>query len=462
MTLKETSPMEIRCFHLLREVAPHRRHLDALSRASRYKDPFSTFSFIENFSRHDGYYPNDKGAEPWFLIAFENGLPIGYLPMRRIPDRIFGFESGKIEFFATHDTGCPYLVCRPEDELRCGEAFLRYLLSRQSDWAWLDFHQQLQGSALFPPHGGIDLKKYEVRAWPTRESNVIDIQWKSLPEYFSALRGKFRTDLRKKLQTLIGEGDVSYVSSMDPKVTPVLFELLRTLERRTWRAGNRFAIDSHPDRVEYFRSLLSPKQPMKAHIGLLLLNGTPIAGSFSGEYEKTFTVMSIMYDETFDRLGPGSAAVLMGMHHAIGEGYRALNFLSGFAYYKKRWLAESMPTMSGQLIRTRTLRHARLLLGDLKRRWKPDETEEELKWNPAHREAKSGRVMAGDPDPEWIAALVAQLDAYGDWLRPDAFSTLVQATVAPQQQTKKPKPKPSPMRVSRTAPPTPARPALPR
>ncbi|MBS1149752.1 MAG: hypothetical protein H6Q89_1450 [Myxococcaceae bacterium] len=455
--------MEVRCFHLLREAAPHRRHLDALSRASRLKDPFSTFSFLENFSRHDGYYPNDKNAEPWFLVAFENNQPIAYLPLRRIPDRILGLESGKLEFFATHDTNCPYLVCRPEDEARCGEAFLRYLLSRSGEWAWLDFHQQLEGSALFPHPPRVDLGRYEVRAWPTRESNVIDVRWSSLQQYFQALRGKFRTDLRKKFQTLLAAGEVSYVWSMDPKVTPVLFELMRPLERRTWRAGNRFAIDSHPDRVEYFRSLLAPRQPMRAHLGLLLLDRTPIAASFSGEYEKTLQLMAIMYDEAFERLGPGAAVVLMTMRHAIESGYRAVNFLSGFSYYKKRWLAESAPTVSGQLIRKRSLRHLRLKLGDLKRRLRPGEAEDELTWNPAHREAKlAARKASGEPDPEWIAALLAQLDAHARWLRHADLAALLEGTLAAQQKTKPERPRPSAGGLSRTAPPTPGRPGLPR
>ncbi len=42
-----------------------------------------------------------------------------------------------------------------------------------------------------------------------------------------------------------------------------------------------------------------------------------------------------------------------------------------------------------------------------------EQGEEDLTWNPAHREVKVRRTVNAAPDPEWVAALVAQLNGGG-------------------------------------------------
>lgn len=429
--------MEIRCFHSLAEVAPFREQLDVLSQQSRRRDPFSTLGFIENFAKHDAYTEGDRDAQPWFLIAFEQSTPIGYLPLRRVIEKVLGVKTAKLEFFVTHDGDCPYLVARPNNEARCSEAFYRYLFTRRREWAVLDFDQQLGGSWLYPPPASLALEGYDLRSAPTREGNTIEVRWKSVNDYFQALGTQFRTEVRRKLGALLAAGEVSCVSSADPNVTPVLFELLRTLEHRTWRSGSTLAIGSHPDRVDFFRGLLAADQPMRIQITLLLMNGVPIAGSMAGRYEDSLYSLAMMHDDAFDNLAPGAAVVLLQMKQAIDGGCSTLNFLSGYSYFKKRWLAESSLTMSGKLYRTRSLQHLKVKLTDLRRRVIPDGLMPELRdLQPYVTQARLAPAMKTTPDPEWVGSLVDQARAHGSWLRPDQFAALLASASAPA--TKKP------------------------
>ena len=76
------------------DVAVFRQELDALNRASRQKDPFSSVGFLESYTRCDPRASN-ADSEPWFLIAFERGMPAGYLPLRRSVERVLGLPRVK-------------------------------------------------------------------------------------------------------------------------------------------------------------------------------------------------------------------------------------------------------------------------------------------------------------------------------------------------------------------------------
>jgi hypothetical protein len=424
--------VEIKCFHSLAQVRPFRAQLDALNRGSRQKDPFATLSFLENFAAHDQYYPRDNEAEPWFLVAFENGAPVAYLALRRIVERVLGLPSPKLEFFATHDVNCPHLVCAPDDEDRCSEAFYEYLLSRADEWRFLEFHQQDSSSRLTPPPAGVNLAHYYLRTFPTLENNAVSVRWSSLGAYYNAMSPHFRTDVRRKMRSLFAAGELSYVSSTDPRSTPVLLELLQSVEARSWRSDNECAIWGHPDRADYFRGLLAPEQSMRLHLGVVLLNGDPIAGAIQGDYEKTLYTMVIMFDASCERLGPGAALMLMGMNFAIEGGFHTVNMLSGFSYYKKRWLADARPTVSGQVFRVGKPRYWKLLAGDLKRRITRPHRAPPLLFNPVRRESTSDTQPLSPAERARNAGLLKQLRGLPvQWLGSEELTALMPFSVGP-------------------------------
>ena len=110
---------------------------------------------------------------------------------------------------------------------------------------------------------------------------------------------------------------------------------------------------------------------MQAVIQILVLDGVPIAGlisgAFTGPADKGLYALHIVFDQHLSAAGPGSAILMLGMRHAIDGGYAFFNLLSGFGYYKTRWLADMTATRAAQIYRIGGVFFWRRLLGDAQR-----------------------------------------------------------------------------------------------
>jgi CelD/BcsL family acetyltransferase involved in cellulose biosynthesis len=259
-------------------------------------------------------------------------------------------------------------VVLPEAAGEVSAALFAYLLSRRREWSILELQQQDAGSTLFPPPAGVDLRGYLVRQWPGLEHCSIPLQWNSLRGYVAALSRNFRTNLRRQMRKLLAAGDVQLLGSSDPAATPALLELYLGIELHSWKAQAHACIGRNARRIEYFRGLLAAGQPMKIHIQVLLLDGLPIAGIINGIFLQRLYALQMVYDERYRQLAPGSAVLLMSLRKAIDARYDCVNMLSGFAYYKSRWLAEQVETRIAQIYRIGSVLYWRRMVGDWKRR----------------------------------------------------------------------------------------------
>ena len=358
----------MRCFGSLEEAAFLREDVNALNRAGTRPDPFSTFEFFENFLRHEKSFPQGRGLHLWFLAAFDTGRLVGYMALKRTTHKVLGLPVSRLDFLVTHDTDRPQLVARPERALAVSEAFYTYLLERKREWSFLEFRQQDAASPLFPPPAAVKLKGYRVRQWPSLDNGTIQMRWGTLDAYFKSFSPKFRSNVSRQMRSLLAAGEVEYLASSDPAITPALFELYHSIEPRSWKSRAGVAIGRNTQWVEYFKGLLDARQPMRVSIQLLLLDGVPVAGLISGEFMKRLYALHMVYDDRLSRLAPGSALLLMGMRQAINGRYALFNLLSGFGYYKVRWQAQMTETRIAQIYRAGSLLFWRRVLGDWMRR----------------------------------------------------------------------------------------------
>lgn len=430
--------IEVRCFGSLEEAAFLRDEVNALNLASARPDPFSTFEFFENFLRHDECFTGGQGMRLWFLTAFIDNHLVGYLALKQVTYKVLGLRTSKLGFFVTHDTDRPHLVARPEHLSQVSEAFYVYLLGRKREWNFLEFQQQDGSSPLFPPPAAVNLKGYLVRPWPSLENGTIHVRWGTLCEYFKALSKKFRSNVSRQMRGLLAAGDVELLASSHPATTPALFELYRSIEPRSWKSQANVNIGRHPERVEYFRGLLDAQQPMRVSIQVLLLDGVPIAGLISAAFMKGLYALHIVYDDGLSRLAPGSAMLLMGMRQAIDGQYAFLNLLSGFGYYKVRWLAEITETRIAQIYRVGGLLFWRRVFGDGKR-WvfSAKSKETPVLFNPTRRDVSEredeqtehGKIPKLQISPEErarIAALIAEVrKGQGEFLSPAELAAVM-------------------------------------
>lgn len=356
--------IEVRCCHSVGELAPLRDELDALNRASSRPDPFSTLAFYENYLLHDQLPGHAAHCRPRFLTAFADGRLVGFLPLKQTRHRVFGLRATRLDFFAVHDNDRPHLIAASDRVRDVTAAFYQYLFDRGQDWGLLEFHQQQADSPLLR-HALAGLPAgYRIFEWPSWSNWTIPIRWDSLPTYFHAFSKKFRSNVSRQMRSLFAAGTLEFIESSDPAVTPALLELYRGIEPYSWKAQAGLNIGRAPARIDYVNGLLDGQQPMRISILLLLLDGVPVAGLINGAYDRGLHALHIVFDDRLSRLSPGSAMLLMGMRQAISGGHRFFNLLSGFGYFKNRWLAEVTETRSVQIYRKRTPFYWRRVIGD--------------------------------------------------------------------------------------------------
>ena len=110
----------------LDDLEPYRATMRRLAATSAQQSPFATLEVLED----------DLASNPCpgrlaclrVLGAFEGGDLVGYLPMRRIDERILGRECTRHQALSVFDDR-PHVVAAAGDERRCGEAFWDWLLS---------------------------------------------------------------------------------------------------------------------------------------------------------------------------------------------------------------------------------------------------------------------------------------------------------------------------------------------
>lgn len=398
--------IRIRCLHSISEADEFRTRVNALNAASARPDPFSTYEYYKRFLRNAALFPPDQNLRLWLLLALEGEELVGYLALKQHSDRVLGLPAVKLDFLTAHIASRPHAVARRGHEQAIGAAFYAYVLGRKKEWSLLEFHQQDADSVLLPPPADAASGSFQVHHWPTMANGTIGIRWASLDGYFAALSKKFRSNLSRQMRTLMASGEVQMLTSSDPDTTPTLFDLYRSIEAHSWKDHTGAAISGNAKWLDYFAGLMEPDQRMQLVIQVLLLNGIPVAGLICGCFGKGLYALHIVYDGRLARLGPGSAILLMGMRTAIEGGYEFFDLLSGFGYYKLRWLAHMRETQSLQIYRVGTPYFWRRELGDAKRRWFGKLTADDSSLSNPGRPAHDPDKSQEEPDgySGWAAA----------------------------------------------------------
>lgn len=363
--------VKVRCLHELAEIATLRSMINALNLASARPDPFSTFEFYENLLRRRGSLSGGTRSRVWFLAAFIERELIGYLALEEVSETVLWRPIQRLGFLVAYDADRPHVVAKGEHLGIVTEMFYEYLREHRQEWDLLELQQQDAASTLFPLPSGVHLKGCWVRHWPNLDNGTIRVRWATLKEYFDALAPKFRENLARQMRKLFASGEVELLTSSDPASTPALLDLYCSIERRSWKAQTDLTVGGTPERLDYVRGLLDARQPMQAVIQILVRDGVPIAGlisgAFTGRTDKGLYALHITFDESLSATGPGSAILMMGMRYAIDGYFSFFNLLSGFGYYKTRWLADMTATRGAQIYRIGGAVFWRRLLGDAQR-----------------------------------------------------------------------------------------------
>jgi len=412
MVLCAADKVKIRRLHHVSEIAPLRAQINALNLASARPDPFSTYEHIENLMVRGDCFRRDPPAQAWFIAAFAGDELVGFVALKRTPEKLLGMPVRRIDFLVGGDGDRPCVIAKPEHLAAVTKAVYAFLVERRRDWDYVELQHQDAASPLYPLPRGVRLNGCLIREYPTWDNCTIQIRWSTIQEYIDALAAKFRANVKRQMRKLYAGGALELLSSSDPDATPALLELYCSVERRSWKTGLTTAVDGDRAHLEYYEKLLAPQQPMKISILVLLLDGAPIAGFILGSFEtsgrKGLYGLHLAYDRRFHAVAPGSAMLMLAVHRAITERYAFLNLLAGFGYYKGRWLADLSPLRSAQLYRAGSLPYWRRLLGDLRRHLSVRQSEPEQRFNPLKRSAETDEPASNPADKAPQTALTAE------------------------------------------------------
>lgn len=380
------TPLRIEALRSLAAIAPFRAQIDALDRASRRPCPFSTYEYLETFLAHDEYGARED--ELLFLAAFEGERLVGYLPLRKHRESMFGLSYGRIGMMISHDTDRPHAVARVEDERRVCDAFLAHLLDRERGWSLIELAMQDDASGLAtPPRSPL---RFFSRRFPNMPNSTLPLaNVRSLDEYLTMVGYNERKTMRRLGRRLLSAGKVEIVASNDPRAREPLLDLYLDLERRSWKETARAGIRRDPKRVAMFRALCDEAQPLALDVLLVLLDGVVIAGIVSGAYEGGLYGLETAFDDAYEDLGPGHLLMLALVKRALDGRFHSINFDGNYAYYKSRVGCTVTETAATQIYRTLSLPWAKALFGEARRRVEAFRAarrkSEEQRFNPERR-----------------------------------------------------------------------------
>jgi hypothetical protein len=394
--------IEVRAHSTLADLDP--AQMEALNRGSRNASPFASPYWLAQFLRFDREHKQHT-PEVLILAAYDGAALTGYIALKATVDG----NGRKLSCLITLEVERPQVVALPQDEARVAQAFFRYLVHRQHEWDLLEVSQQDPKSALY---AGPDfpLNRHWMRRLPDRQNNVMQVTYADARAYAAAMSQKMRWNVKKQFKSLFAAPGLSALVSNKPVARANLYELFLDIERRSWKLRGSAGVGSRED--TYRAVLADPAAPLEFFVAVLMLDGLPIGGSVWGNYGNNAYYFQSVYAESHEALSPGTLMTWIPIQSALTSRRTQFNMLPDFAYYKSRWLADTIDTETLQVFRVGSRYHLKAVLGDFKRKiMKGNETAKVLA-NP-YKEAAGKANTSAPVDRVRVEALTAAARAAG-------------------------------------------------
>ena len=351
------------------------RAIATCNRRSSRPTPFGDPQFIRAYVANNEYFPNSSMHVRTYVVRegrvgdpCTDDAVIGYVVLRHKVDRVAGpLRGGRLEFAVTHDSDEPGVIAMAGREIEVTTAILRHLIDNERDWSMLDCFGQLEGSTLRTAAPGLASPRLRVREIAMDPFSTVHLAWPSLAEYFAALSKRMRSNVSRQTRRLYGSGEIELVFARGAE-TGSLFDAHLDLEDRSWKHRTDAALRRSCHRVAFFRTLADGNAGVEPSYVGVAHNGVLIAGLLNASFGRSTWSLDMSYDATHADLGPGQLPLLLTIAEAIRRGDESVHFLQFFAYFKERWLADSAPAATLQLIRRPSLWDARAMGGEVRDR----------------------------------------------------------------------------------------------
>ncbi len=273
------------------------------------------------------------GREPFVLVAQENGIPIGLLPLcaERSP-----LGGRRLVFCGEGIVGSDYLgvVCRAADEPRLARAFADALARESFDELSLD--GIVSGDPLLPALEGV-LPASRAEVTPRYRCPHITLAG-NFEDYLKSLPDGTGAQWKRRLRWLEKRPGYDIERLDDPDAIVVGLDALFELHHKRWAAeGGSDAIDGPA--VEAFHRLAARALAERgwARLYIMHVEGAARAALYGWRQGDRFTFYQAGYDPEWRQRSVGT--VLLGhiVSECFGEGLAEFDFLRGTESYKLKW-----------------------------------------------------------------------------------------------------------------------------
>jgi hypothetical protein len=352
--------------------------IDLLNLAAARPNPFLSSAFLLCYALRIEYHT--PGREEQLFLVLDGDRLIGCAPMRRSFDD-FGFamlplrfRAVRLRFLAPLDTAQPGILCAPEDHERVATALIAYICARERGWGMLEFAGQKAGTTLHRVAHAAVGRRFRVRDIEAEPYNEISVVWRTLRAYYQSLAKKMRSNISRQARRLFTSGVPELILAEGAPAVSAWFDAYCDLDSRSWKRGTVSSINRHPRRVRFYREIAAGRGGLDPGFIGVVLDGVLVAGLIVGSNATASPqchgawCLEMAYDQTRADLGPGQLLLLLAVGEAIEKGHSYLSIMQNFAYYKRRWGAESIEVVNVQVIRRASLHNVRARLGEIKRR----------------------------------------------------------------------------------------------
>jgi hypothetical protein len=274
----------VRAFRSLSDLRPCAQALRALNLSAKTPSPFHTFEYLDALLKHR----EQSGFTPLFVVAFDAGRPIGFLPLK--------VRSGTVTLLEPRP---PHLIARPEDEGRVAAAMWKFLVSHEGSWSVAELAAQDDRAPL-----------------SLAAAQLNGVTSDRLVPVLPVLEATHAPSARQA-RRLLEAGELEFLACDDRRALKGLLDLYLDLEVRSGRAS----LLRHPSRIERVKSVAAPApgNPTSPLFHWLLLDGLPIAGLLSLRFGANIFPLEQTCDDAFRALEPCDALMALAAQDALAR-----------------------------------------------------------------------------------------------------------------------------------------------
>jgi len=353
--------MQVVAFSDLEELAPYAPHWDRLAAGN----PFRGWAWASTWWRYYGDRGNGAGQLCVLGVRDERGRWVGLAPWYIEPSAIWGHV---LKFLGSNEVCSEYLGLLAEagEEEAVADAVADWLHAAREPadrWDMAELRSvDAEDVATRLLIKALCQRKLVVDCRPGPSCWRIDLP-PTWHDYYSVLSSSRRKRIRQTENRLINSGRVRVhvvrAAADLALAQEVLIDLHQRRRRSLGEPGCFAAIRCQNFHREVMRKLLVRNRLL---LYWLSIDERPVAAEYALLGAKVvYAYQGGIAPESL-HLEPGHLSHLIGIRHAIDEGYRAFDFLRGDEPYKADWRASPRPTLEYRVAAPRLTGRARLAL----------------------------------------------------------------------------------------------------